>query len=181
MNYVFTELFYIAAVPCTKKDFGQGSVALVCNEGHQDTFDPIGKSAKGIVQVFTSTKSGKRLEKTQAKFGEEKQLHGYKWEIKVDRSKSYQKVLGFGSSFSDAAVLGIGKMSSKLQRQILTDFFGEHGIELSMARTTIAGSDFSTRPYSYDDHDWDWDLKQFSLVDEDTKYRVSNSVNSTHF
>jgi len=42
------------------------------------------------------------------------------------------------------AVLGIGKMSEKLQHQILSDFFSEKGIELSMARITIAGSDFST-------------------------------------
>ncbi|CAG2100447.1 unnamed protein product [Medioppia subpectinata] len=63
-------------------------------------------------------------------------------------------------------------MSPKIQRQIMSDFFSDKGIELSMARTTIAGSDFSTRQYTYDDHDWDWDLKQWSLVEEDTKYRI---------
>ena len=51
--------------------------------------------------------------------------------------------------------------------------FSENGVEYSVVRTTIAGSDFSTRPYSYDDYEDDYNLTHFSLVDEDTKFRVS--------
>ena len=91
--------------------------------------------------------------------------------------------MGFGTSFSDAGVLNLGSMSSNLQKQILSDMFAQDGFEYSVVRTTIAGSDFSARAYSYDDVDDDYDLKHFSLVDEDTKFRVSqflvNRINLT--
>ena len=51
--------------------------------------------------------------------------------------------------------------------------FSENGVEYSVVRTTIAGSDFSTRPYTYDDYEDDYNLTHFSLVDEDVKFRVS--------
>lgn len=147
-------------------------MVFVCNESHSDTFNPIQKSAKGIVQVFTSTKSGKRFQKTETKFNENKTLNGNKWNVKVDRKRKYQKIIGFGGAFTDATVLGIGKLSPKLQKQIISDLFSESGLEYSVARTTISGSDFSARPYSYDDTENDWELKNFSLADEDIKYRV---------
>ena len=147
---------------------------MVCDEQHQDKFVPINKTDKGVVYVYTSTKSGKRFEKTQVKFGQIKAINDTdKWHIKIDQSKSYQKIIGFGTAFTDSGVLNVGNMTSKLQRQILEDMFSEHGFEYSVVRTTIAGSDFSVRPYTYDDVEDDYELKHFSLVDEDVKFRVS--------
>ena len=104
--------FLKAGVPCTK-DFGHGSFASVCDEGHRDMYEPIAKTNKGIVQVYTSTKSGKRFEKTQAKFNENKTIDklASEWHIKIDRSKNYQKIIGFGASFSDAGVQNVGSMT----------------------------------------------------------------------
>ena len=51
--------------------------------------------------------------------------------------------------------------------------FSDDGFEYSVVRTTIAGSDFSVRPYTYDDVEDDYNLTYFNLVEEDTKYRVS--------
>lgn len=48
--------------------------------------------------------------------------------------------------FSDASALNIGKLSSKLQKQIISDFYSEQGLEYSMTRTSVAGNDFSKRP-----------------------------------
>ena len=147
----------------------------MCDEGHRDTYEPIVKTNKGIVQIYTSTKSGKRFEKTQAKFNENKTIDklASEWHIKIDRSKNYQKIIGFGTSFSDAGVLNVGSMTPKLQKQILSDMFSDDGFEYSVVRTTIAGSDFSVRPYTYDDVEDDYNLTYFNLVEEDTKYRVS--------
>lgn len=50
--------------------------------------------------------------------------------------------------------------------------FSDDGFEYSVVRTTIAGSDFSVRPYTYYDVEDDYNLTYFNLV-EDTKYRVS--------
>ena len=38
----------------------------------------------------------------------------------------------------------------------------------------MAGSDFSTRPYSYDDVEGDVDLVHFQLTQEDYDYKVSD-------
>ena len=149
---------------------------MVCDEQHQDKFVPINKTDKGIVNVYTSTKNGKRLEKTQVKFSQVKEINDSDtntWHVKIDRSKNYQKIIGFGTAFTDSAVLNVGNMTSKLQRQILEDMFSENGFEYSVVRTTIAGSDMSTRPYTYDDVEDDYNLTYFNLVEEDIKYKVS--------
>ncbi len=126
-----------------------------------------------MVTAYTSTKSGLRFDKSTHRFNEGPVPDEYKWKISVDKNKKYQKIVGFGGALSDAAVLNIGKMSEKVQNKILSDFVSDHGIEYSAIRTTIAGSDFSTCQYTYDDHLDDFELKNFSLVDEDLKLRVN--------
>ena len=44
-----------------------------------------------------------------------------------------------------------------------------------MARIPIAGSDFSVRPYSYDDVEGDVELVNFAMQEEDILYKVSNA------
>lgn len=61
-------------------------MVAVCNEKNQDVFKPLEKSAKGIVQVYTTTNSGKRFQKSQTKFNESKTINGKHWNIKVERN-----------------------------------------------------------------------------------------------
>lgn len=42
-----------------------------------------------------------------------------------------------------------------------------------MGRIPMASCDFSTHSYSYDDFENDFELTNFSLTKEDTKYKVS--------
>ena len=51
-------------------------------------------------------------------------------------------------------------------------YFGPEGIEYNVGRVPIAGADFSTHPYSYDDVENDVDLEQFALTVEDYKYKI---------
>ena len=53
-----------------------------------------------------------------------------------------------------------------------SSYFGSSGIEYGVGRVPIAGSDFSTYPYSYDDFPGDVTLSNFSLTQEDTLYKV---------
>lgn len=146
-------------------------IVCVCTEEYCDEMDPIGKSSRGIVQVFTTTKSGKRFEKKEIKFNNG-EPEANTWSVRINRNQTYQTIIGFGSMFSDATALNIGKLSSKLQKQIISDLFSDKGLEYSMARTSVAGNDFSKRAYSYDDGTEDWDLKRFSLAEEDTQFKV---------
>ncbi|XP_061872264.1 lysosomal acid glucosylceramidase [Colius striatus] len=46
------------------------------------------------------------------------------------------------------------------------------GIEYNLLRLPMACSDFSTRPYTYDDVPHDYELKHFRLPDEDVKMKI---------
>lgn len=46
------------------------------------------------------------------------------------------------------------------------------GIEYNLVRLPMACSDFSTRPYSYDDVPNDYELKHFRLAEEDVTMKV---------
>lgn len=50
------------------------------------------------------------------------------------------------------------------------------GIEFQLGRVPIGGSDFSTRPYSYDDHPNDDNLTMFALQPEDVHFKVNKTL-----
>lgn len=87
--------------------------------------------------------------------------------------KKYQKIIGFGGAFTDASGLNIKALPEKLQQNIINDYFSDKGIEYTLGRIPIGGSDFSTHPYSYDDtHPEDFEFKHFNLTKEDFDYKV---------
>lgn len=51
-------------------------------------------------------------------------------------------------------------------------YFGDDGIQYSMGRIPLAGTDFSTHFYTYDDVPNDYTLERFSLKYEDYTYKV---------
>jgi glucosylceramidase len=92
--------------------------------------------------------------------------------VNINRNTEFQEIIGFGGSWSDAAAIGLGRMSNSLRTEILRAYFSEEGIEYSTARVVISGSDFSNRPYSYDDTVDDWGLNNWKLADEDVMYKI---------
>lgn len=52
-------------------------------------------------------------------------------------------------------------------------YFGPKGIEYNMIRVPIGGCDFSTHPYTYNEHPWyDTKLTNYSLTEEDLFFKV---------
>ena len=92
--------------------------------------------------------------------------------VTIDRKQKFQKIVGFGGAFTDAAGINIAKLSKPLQDTLISNYFGQNGIGYSIGRIPIGGSDFSTRPYSYDDHPNDFTLDTFALQEEDYKFKV---------
>jgi glucosylceramidase len=87
----------------------------------------------------------------------------------------YQEIIGFGGSWSDAAAIGLNRLTPDLRTKALRSYFSDEGIEYSLARVVISGSDFSNRAYSYIDlpaGQEDWELNNWSLVDEDRDMKV---------
>ena len=66
-------------------------------------------------------------------------------------------------------------LPENVRQNIIDDYFDpKTGLEYTLGRTTIGGSDFSSRIYTLDDYENDYELKNFSLTDEDTKWKVRN-------
>ena len=159
--------------------YGKGATVCVCNVTHCDDLDPLVKTPKGVVTVFETSKSGDRFVKTELKFGDNSGFNANKSQtITVDKSKGvYQKIVGFGGAFTDAAGLNIKTLPENLQNRIISDYFSKSGIEYNLGRIPIGGSDFSTHAYSYDDNNKDdFDLLKFSLTEEDFKYKVCLNI-----
>ena len=87
---------------------------------------------------------------------------------------SYQTIYGFGAAFTDTTGQMLKSVNESLAELILNSYFSENGIEYSIARVPLAGTDFSDRPYSYDDVDGDIELKHFALQKKDIEWKVSD-------
>ncbi len=64
------------------------------------------------------------------------------------------------------------EVPESLANSIIESYFSKEGIEYSIGRIPIAGTDYSVRPYSYDDVDGDLKLSHFALQKEDLEWKV---------
>ena len=88
--------------------------------------------------------------------------------IHVDPAQTYQTMVGFGASMTDASAWLIEHKLTQSQRDaLMKDLYGPApGLGLSFMRLTIGASDFSQVDYSYDDlpkGETDPDLAHFSI------------------
>ena len=148
---------------------GISSPYCVCNTTYCDDLEPIVKQSKGTILLYQTSQAGDRLKQSELNFG------GSCTEgltLTVHPSMTYQKIIGFGGCFTDASGVNLNALPEELAQNVMNDYFSESGIEYNMARVPIAGVDFSTHPYSYDDHQDDFNLTNFKLTDEDHKLKV---------
>lgn len=187
-NCIFGLIFFltIASKECVRKWFDKdNSFVCVCNETYCDLLIDVDVIKKGELIVLQSDKHQDRFKRYNYQFKqsyyESKDLAcddsvtecNLTQTIRVNQSETFQTILGFGAAFTDATGFNLKKLSKTLQGYIIYDYFGGLGLKYSMARVPIGGSDFSTRPYSYDDvAEEDFDLKKFQLAKEDFEYKV---------
>jgi len=131
------------------------------------------KTARGVVTSYLTSITGERFHKTELHFSKSDPTNvAPAIRVDVDQSKKAQKILGFGGAFTDAAGINIHKLPNDMQSRLVKDYFGSDGIEYSIGRIPIGGSDFSTRPYSYDDNINDEPLSKFALQSEDLDFKI---------
>ncbi|WP_211293702.1 ricin-type beta-trefoil lectin domain protein [Lentzea kentuckyensis] len=83
--------------------------------------------------------------------------------ITVNPNSTYQSMVGFGASFTDAAAWNI--FNSPRRDEIMNNLFDRgNGIGLSFLRQPIGASDFSRNFYTYDDGAADPALSRFSTA-----------------
>jgi glucosylceramidase len=83
--------------------------------------------------------------------------------IVVDAEKKFQPVLGFGAAFTDAACYTFKRLDPAARAELFHDLFHPSQMGLSVCRTCIGASDYSTSLYSFDEGDPDPELTRFSI------------------
>lgn len=83
--------------------------------------------------------------------------------IVIDPNTRYQDIVGFGAAFTDAACYTINRMPDSLRAGLLNEFFSAQEMNLSMCRTCIGASDYSTSAFTYDEGEPDPEMKHFSI------------------
>ncbi|KHJ93996.1 O-Glycosyl hydrolase family 30, partial [Oesophagostomum dentatum] len=121
-------------------------------------------------------------------------------EVIVNAGQEFQSIIGFGGAITDSAGINLESLSETTRSRIMEAYFGENGsgayltpcigrnvpvpdvgwekchnmkasIGYNMVRVPIASTDFSTHEYSYADASGDMNMTEFSLVEEDFKYK----------
>ncbi|RXG56290.1 putative glucosylceramidase 4 [Armadillidium vulgare] len=103
---------------CIPKDFGHGSFVCVCNSTYCDTLPPLQNPGKGKVLTVTSSKDKKRWQTEVLKLRNKKKqklLPDVDVAIKLEESKTFQKILGFGGAFTDATGINLRLLPQELQ------------------------------------------------------------------
>ncbi|XP_037073434.1 lysosomal acid glucosylceramidase-like [Pollicipes pollicipes] len=139
--------------PCEPLKFNHDSVVCACNATYCDNLPPLPAPAAGTAVVVTSSRAGARFQRVSA-------------------AAARQQVLGFGGAFTDAAGVNLAQLPAAARARLIGSYYGADGIGYSVARVPMAGCDFSTRPYTYDDVPGDTALANFSLTREDTEYKL---------
>jgi glucosylceramidase len=89
--------------------------------------------------------------------------------ILLDPGKKFQEILGFGGALTDAACYTFNRLEPQVREGLFHELFNQSEMGLSVCRTCIGSSDYSTTVYSFDDGVADPELGRFS-IEHDRKY-----------
>jgi glucosylceramidase len=117
------------------------------------------------VWLTTADASAKLAQQASVTFG----TPGSGSVITINPNITYQSVLGFGGSMTDASAFNIWNSPSR--SSIMNNLFGSSGISLSFLRQPIGAADFSTSFYSLDDGSADPSLSHFNIT-HDQSYLI---------
>ncbi|XP_032687300.1 lysosomal acid glucosylceramidase [Odontomachus brunneus] len=157
---------------CVQREVGPKAIVCVCNSTYCDFTSDIQVQENQFVW-YTSTRNGERLQKSVANYSKSISEPVSSDVILIaDSSIKFQKIFGFGGAMTDAAALNIRTLSTATQKNLIESYYGINGSRYTFCRIPIAGTDFSTRPYTYDDIPNDITLSNWSLVEEDD-YKIN--------
>ncbi|KDR16212.1 Glucosylceramidase, partial [Zootermopsis nevadensis] len=160
--------------PCAPRRYGYDSVVCVCNATYCDSAAELPEDLlqQGYYVHYVSSRDGDRLNVTTKPLAPSGNSFPHLpntelVQFSVNVSERYQNVTGFGGAITDAAGINIASLSPGAQNQLLRQYFGDEGIGYTLIRIPMAGTDFSTRYYTYDDVANDESLSHFNLTEED--------------
>ncbi|XP_076767222.1 lysosomal acid glucosylceramidase-like isoform X2 [Xylocopa sonorina] len=167
------------ASECVPRSFGPDRIVCVCNATYCDV-TPVNNPRvprQGTFYRYVSSRSGLRLNMTSGEFGAcpvDTSLPTVT--LNVNTNERCQTILGYGTAFTDSAGINLNKLSPATQDQLIRSYYDpEVGSRYTLGRIPIGGTDFSTRPYTYDDYPNDTTLEHFALAQEDYLYKIPNA------
>lgn len=89
--------------------------------------------------------------------------------VSINRTATYQKIIGFGGAFTGAVSYNLMQLSSlELQHQVYQSYYSNDiGIGYNMMRIPIGGSDFDVEPWAYNEYpEHDPLLSSFDKLDK---------------
>jgi glucosylceramidase len=163
--------------PCAARSV-PGGLICVCNSTYCDTLEYSPPTKIGDVLIFSTSKNGLRFYQTDTKFLTNYTLDDFKYKgnkITVDRSKSYQKIIGFGSHITGTVQANLKRMSPELRNQLYMSFYSKTlGNAYTMLRTSIGGSDNDLEPWTYAEYpEYDANLTTFTKLDPRDELKIS--------
>ena len=84
--------------------------------------------------------------------------------IAVNPANAYQEILGFGAAFTDAACYTFNRLDPAAREALFHELFHPSEMGLSVCRTCVGSSDYSTEAFTYDEGDPDPELTRFSIA-----------------
>lgn len=176
---------------CALRQYPNGYVC-VCNATYCDTLNTNRPAVKGEYLLVSSSESGARFQTKRGQFrssspkptfrndsfpsvirlkrhtNEPSMTNSTECVFKLDRSKTYQTIIGFGGAFTGTVSELLQAMPDALQRTIYRDYYSsEDGIGYRIMRMPIGGCDFDLQPWAYNEFPLnDSTLSNFTELDE---------------
>lgn len=111
------------------------------------------------IEVYETSAAGNQLSLVTS-FSEQKEAS----QITLHPEETFQEILGFGGSFTEASAYLLNQLSKENRAIILEAYFGENGANYSLTRTHINSCDFSLSQYAYSEDPDDLLLEKFSIA-----------------
>ena len=89
-----------------------------------------------------------------------------KADVEVSINAPMQEIDGFGACFNELGWTSLSELKVEDRDLIINDLFSNDGMNFSIARMPIGANDFSRDWYSYNETDGDFEMKNFSIVND---------------
>ncbi|XP_076257707.1 lysosomal acid glucosylceramidase-like [Rhynchophorus ferrugineus] len=171
LSVLSLQLFCVCCyIPCASREVEYGYVC-VCNSTYCDTVPQIEPLSTGQYQIYTTSKNNLGFSSSVGAFSSSSNSTASVQITVANLSDTHQTIIGFGGAFSDSTGINVLSLSEEAQQLLLESYFGEEGLEYTLGRVPIGGTDFSTKAYTYCDGE-DLTLEEFTLADEDYSYKL---------
>lgn len=117
---------------------------------------------KKITRILTAQNTMDRLT-VKKDYSFEKYTETLLPTLELNRNKKYQKILGFGGAFTEAASYTLSQISPKNRLEVINAYFHpENGLGYTIGRVHIHSCDFALENYTYVDKN-DISLESFDI------------------